>query len=725
MPVTSFRSRTFGLGLVFSVLLTLAACDHSDNGLTKEDYRDLTTRTPPPSAGGAEAHTEPPIPELQPILAAPPPPALEQRLVSVNVPDPSVPVRDVLIELARKVGVDLDLDPKVSGGVIIYAKDRPFAEVIDRICDMANLRYSFKDNVLRVEIDTMYNKDYRVDLPNAIRSTKMNVATSTDVFSSVQGGGGGGGANNSSSSVENDSVNDAWKEIDASLKQILLNSYPKSQPIDSNVIGSQGQQAPVTPAPTPTTPKPSAASGPGSMPATPGAAPAGTQGNAAPAAAPSGGVPVTVGNFSASTQSTSNQSTESGGTDNSGGAAAGATAGAATSPSASLSALSQLAQLQQNLINQATGATAPAPSAPAPPSEVATGAAIPSAFFSINKAAGIVSVFGTSKQQRLVQNYLADVVNKANAQVLIEAKVVEVDLNDQYKSGIDWQRAISAGGGTFSFGTKPSGSSGFLGDQTEFAKQALDNTTANAFTLAFNTGSFSSILQFVEGFGTTRTLSSPRITALNNQAAVLKVAQNQVYFSLTATVTSTPTTNGTISQTATYSSSLHTVPIGVVMTVQPEIDTEKNLVTLSLRPTVSVHSGDVADPAVALSLAAACQGQTVGACSPTNISNAVTNSNVPIVEVREMDSVVTVPSGNIVVMGGLMQSNAQKQTTGVPGAGDLPLIGNLFKVQSHETDVTELVIFLKASIVHGSDSVDWADKDLYKRYMQDPRPLAF
>ncbi len=725
VPATSFGGRLIGSGLLLAVLLTLAACDHPDNGLTKEDYRDLATRMPPAPAGGAQARTEPPIPELQPILAAPPPPALEQRLVSVNVPDPDVPLRDVLIELARKVGVDLDLDPKITGGVIIYAKDRPFAEVIDRICDMANLRYSFKNNVLRVEIDTMYVRGYRVSLPNAIRSAKMNVATSTDVFSAVQGGSAGGG-NNSTSSVENDSTNDAWKDIEDNLKQILINSYPKSQPIDSNVVGNSGQQT-ATVSPTAsgqTAPAPKAA---GAVPAPPGVpvATPGGQGNA-PAAPATGaqGAAVPPSNFSATNQSTSNQAADqtSGGTEN-----PGATAGTVAAPSSPLSALANLAQLQQNLINQATGQGAPAPAVVAPPVGVANGASTPQAFFSINRTAGIVSVFGTGKQHKLVQEYLSHVVAEASSQVLIEAKVVEVDLNDQFKSGIDWQRAISAGGGSFSFGTQPSGSTGFLGDQTNFAKQVLSGATSNAFTLSWNGTSFSSLMNFVEGFGTTRTLSSPRITAINNQTAVLKVAQNQVYFSLQSTIT--PSTVAGVAPTATYTSTLHTVPIGVVMTVQPVINTDANTVTLNLRPTVSVHSGDVADPGVALALAAACTNSSgtnaIGACSSSAIAQAETNSNVPIVEVREMDSVVTVPSGEIVVMGGLMQSNSQKQNTAIPGAGDIPLIGNLFKVQSHETDVTELVIFLKASIVHGSDTVDWADKDLYKRYIQDPRPLAF
>ncbi len=98
---------------------------------------------------------------------------------------------------------------------------------------------------------------------------------------------------------------------------------------------------------------------------------------------------------------------------------------------------------------------------------------------------------------------------------------------------------------------------------------------------------------------------------------------------------------------------------------------------------------------------------------------------MPVVDVREMDSVVTVPSGGVIVMGGLMQEVVSKQDSGIPGAGDMPVVGNLFKANTDQTQLTELVVFLKATIVHGSDSIEWADKDLYQRYVHDPRPLGF
>jgi general secretion pathway protein D len=736
------RSRLCGSSAVLAILTLLAGCSHFDNGLTKADYRDLDQRTPPgPPAAAQKA--EPPIPELQPILAAPPPPALEQHLVSVNVPDANVPVRDVLLELARKVGVDLDLDPRIAGGVIIYAKDRPFSEVINRICDMANLRYSFKDNVLRVELDTMYIHNYRVELPNITRKTTMDVSTSTDVFSAVQGGGGGGGQNNSSSRVASESTNDPWKEVDDNLKQILTNSSPRSQPVESNVYGTNAGQTvsavPVSsaaPAPRPTpapTPAPVAPAAPSATPA--GQAP--TTNGTAPAAGATGQSPFAATDNAAvlSHNGASNQATTdngagttgtttpaatTGGTGTTGNGAAGTGAAGTGNP---------IADTQRNLLNQAganEGVAQAGTSASPPPASSGT-PITPTSYYSINRAAGIISVFGTAKQQKLVQAYLTRVQAEATAQVLIEAKVVEVDLSDQFKAGVDWQQLVNKNTGLLTVGSSTGTGAGFLADQASFAKQSLDASTANPFSLSYAGNSFNAALQFVQGFGTTRTLSSPRITVTNNHTAVLKVAENQVYFSLTATVTSTPSTNGgTPSQTATYTSQLHTVPIGVVMTVQPVIDSEKDQVTLNLRPSVSNHSGDVSDPAVGLMLASACAGSVTGACSPTSISSAVTNSNVPVVEVREMDSVVTVPSGDILVMGGMMQTKTQKQETGVPGAADIPLLGNLFKVQSHETDVTELVIFLKATIVHNpSESIDWADKDVYKRYMQDPRPLAF
>lgn len=629
----------------------LAGCAPSDNGLTKADYQNLLERTPPPAA--ARSTVPPPIPDLQPILAAPPPPSVAQRLVSVSVTDPSVPLRDVLLELARKVDVDIDLDPNIGGGIILTAKDRPFLDVIDRICDLGNLRYSFKNNVLHVEVDGMYHETYHLDLLNSVRNTTTDIATSANINTMIQGGNNSAGTNTSTSDVTSKSTSDVWTEIDVNLKQILANSSPRNPPVVTNTTGSMISSA-VVPA-----------------------------------------VPLKAGEGSSA--------------EGEGGRGAGASQAAA--------AAAATAELVRAV-------------APPPPAPIAA-AGNAAASYSVNKQAGIVSVYATGRQQKLVKSYFDKTLAKAGAQVLIEAKVVEVTLNDQYSTGVDWVALRQNLKGT-GFGVSSNNSS-TSSSATLSALITPGNLTqpfgSAGFNIGFTTfgGDLAAMINLIRAFGTTRTLSSPRLTVMNNQTAMLKVAENKVYFKLTATVTSTPSTTGsTASQTATYNSTLQTLPIGLVMTVQPAIDLEKDQVVLGLRPTVTAWPGEsVSDPAVALGLASACGSSTTSACSSANISAAISSSSVPVVDVREMDSVVTVPSGAVVVMGGLMQQTTSKQDSGLPGVEDAPVVGELFKANTDQTLMTELVIFLKATIVRGNDTVEWADKDLYKRYMHDPRPLGF
>ena len=654
-----------------AILMLTAGCAYPDNSLNKKDYTDLLERRPPKPAPGSD--DIPQIPDLQPILAAPPPPAVSQRLVSVSVTDPSIPVRDVLLELARKVGIDIDVDPAITGGVILTAKDRPFLEVVDRLCDLTNLRYAYKDNVLRVEVDRPFHRSYHLDVLNTVRTTSTDIATSTDINSVIQGGSSGGGNNASTSDVKSTSTSDSWAEIETSLKQILANSNPNNQPVVSNVskLGRAGGDA-------------------------------------------------ASGTFSAHTGGAGSVSYQ---TAQPGGEAAPEGGGAGANPVAqAVSLVNQKAAALEDTKKMAAADTAAAPTATAT-----------QAVYSINKQAGVVSVYGTARQHKLVKAYIDKVLSKAGAQVLIEAKVVEVSLSDQYNTGIDWQalrqNALGIGGGlsmlapstsaTASLPARPAGVPGNLPSPFGSAGLSVGVTSFG--------GDLAAMINLVKAFGNTRTLSSPRMTVMNNHTAMLKVAENHVYFKLTATVTSTPSTTGSSpSQTATYNSQLQTVPIGIVMMVQPSIDTEHERVTLNLRPTVTAWAGNtVSDPAVALSLASACGTSTSSACSQNSINTAVASSSVPVIDVREMESVVTVNSGAVVVMGGLMQEVVNKQQSGVPGAEDLPGLGNLFRANSDQTQLTELVVFLKATVVHGSEPVDWADKDLYQRFMHDPRPLGF
>ena len=653
-------SRLGRFAMAAPLLALLAACQvhDPDHAKSHDDYEALTSRKPP---APAVPEAPPPIPPLQPILAAPPPPGAAQRLVSISVTDPNVPVRDVLVELTRKVGVDLDLDAAVSGGVIITARDRPFEEVLARICDLDKLRYSFKDNVVKVEPDDMYYQIYHLDMLNTARTLTTDLANSLSISTLIQGAGTSGGAGNQSSSeIKGTSNLDAWKDVEDNVKTILANSAPR-------VAGATS-----APASAPVLAPPAAAA--------PAAAQAGT-GGSGPAAQ--------AANYAAQT--------------------AAAVGGAGST---------------------APGSSAPAPAAePAPAAAPAADAAGQTAHYSVNRQAGILSIYGTSKQQKLIQAYLDKVVAKIGAQVLIEAKVVEIALNDQYNTGVDWQalrknlKGTSFGVSNMTPNTSPATALPVLGGTPT---SPFGTFGINAGFTSFG-GDLSAMINLVKVYGDVRTLSSPRLTVMNNQPATLKVAQNHVYFKLQATVTSTPASTGSAaSQTATYNSQLQTLPIGLVMTVQPSIDAERGQVTLGLRPSVTAWPGTtVSDPAVALSIASACGSASTGACSPANISNAISAASVPVVDIREMESVVTVPSGAVVVLGGLMQQIDSKNDSGVPGASEVPIVGNLFKANNDQVQLTELVVFLKATLVHGPDSVDWADKDTYKNYMHDPRPLTF
>jgi len=646
-----------------ALMVTLAGCGVErdiDHVQSRRDFDKLLDRTP--SVPAASDATPPPIPSLQPIIAAPPPPGPSQRLVTISVTDPDIPVREVLLELARKVGIDLDLDPAVSGGVIITAHDRPFEEVIGRLCDQDNLRCSLQDNVLKVEPDTMRYQIYHLDMLNTVRSLSTDFANSLSLSTLIQGtggGGGGGGTNASTSDIKGTSTLDAWKDVDDNVKAILANSAPPSAH-----AAAAAPAAPVPAAP------PRAAVAPAQVPA----APPGTVNQALQAAQAIGGAA------------------------DSGGQAAPASA-----------------------TDASQAAVAPALEA----------ASTQAPHYSLNRQAGLLSVYGTEKQQRLIQAYLAKVLSKVGTQVLIEAKVVEIALNDQYNTGVDWQALRQNLKGTgFGFSTLTPGVSATTSLPNLPTPGKLGSPFGNfGLNAGFTTfgGDLAGMINLVKSYGDVRTLSSPRLTVMNNQPATLKVAQNHVYFKMQATVTSVPATAGSpASQTATYNSQLQTLPIGLVMTVLPSIDGEHGLVTLGLRPSVTAWPGTtVSDPAVALSIASACSGSITGACSPANIATAVASASVPVVDVREMESVVTVPSGAVVVLGGLMQEIVSKNDSGVPGAADVPVVGNLFKSTSDQTQLTELVVFLKATVVHGPDTVDWADKDTYKTYMHDPRPLAF
>jgi general secretion pathway protein D len=218
----------------------------------------------------------------------------------------------------------------------------------------------------------------------------------------------------------------------------------------------------------------------------------------------------------------------------------------------------------------------------------------------------------------------------------------------------------------------------------------------------------------VKQFGTVRTLSNPRLTVVNNQTAVLKVASNQVFFQLQVTTTdSTPTTTGR----TTVTSQIKTVPVGVIMSVQPAVDVATHKISLSLRPSITRITGFVQDPGVQLTIA---QFNQFNPSIAQNISSAI-----PIIDAREMDSMVTMDSGDTIIMGGLMQDSSSNTREGIPGLMDVPVLGQAVSDNIKQNTVSELVIFIRATLVDDRHTVSDEDIRLYRTFTPDPRPVTF
>lgn len=286
----------------------------------------------------------------------------------------------------------------------------------------------------------------------------------------------------------------------------------------------------------------------------------------------------------------------------------------------------------------------------------------------VNPVAGTVTVLGTSRQQELVQQYLDRVMQSAQRQVLIEATIVEVTLKDEYRAGIDWSKALQGTTG-WTINTLGGGTNALAGALSPFIQATYTNTGSNGFKAA---------IDLLESFGKTKVLSSPKLMALNNQTALLKVVDNLVYFSVQSQQGALSST-GSVLQPATFTTTAHTVPIGVVMSVLPQIN-ENGMVSLTVRPTISRKVGSVDDP------------------NP-DLEKAGVKNSIPVIQVREMESLLRVRSGQTVVLGGLIQDDRNNARDGIPGLSRPEGIGALFGQHERINSQTELVIFLRPTVV--------------------------
>ena len=295
-----------------------------------------------------------------------------------------------------------------------------------------------------------------------------------------------------------------------------------------------------------------------------------------------------------------------------------------------------------------------------------------------NPETGVISVRATSRQHERVQEFLDRVMGSARRQVLIEATVVEVTLSDDYTAGIDWSKLAS---GPLSLA---------IGDYTQSSTISATATNPGNGGLAvrYANNGVGAAINLLDTFGNTRVLSSPKLMALNNQTALLKVVDNLVYFNVTSQFV--PATNNSAAYAITTASP-RSVSVGLIMSVTPQIS-ESGTVSLVVRPTISRVLSYVADPST-----------TQNAATVVNL--------VPQIQVREMESVLSVQSGQIAVLGGLMQQSSDRATRGVPGLGQLPVLGNLFNQRNDTTGKTELVVFLRPVVVDRQDPLPADSRD--------------
>lgn len=285
----------------------------------------------------------------------------------------------------------------------------------------------------------------------------------------------------------------------------------------------------------------------------------------------------------------------------------------------------------------------------------------------VNAEAGLVAVRASARHHRRVQRFLAGVQAGIARQVLIEATLVEVALDRAYQAGVDWSRLGNRLDNTLNIAQTLIGNNFGTGPVTTLVL----NSNAELFH-----GSFAATLKLLEVFGKTRVLSSPKVMALNNQMALLKVVDEKVYFEIKAS-----RTEGTDNAPARidYTSSVKSVPVGVMLSVIPQISLH-GLVSLNIRPTITRITSYKSDPTMAL-------------------LGASVDNLVPEIQVREIESTLKLSSGQTAVLGGLMQESQEQQRQGVPLLMDLPWIGRFFRFQGDSTHKTELVIFLRPTII--------------------------
>lgn len=311
----------------------------------------------------------------------------------------------------------------------------------------------------------------------------------------------------------------------------------------------------------------------------------------------------------------------------------------------------------------------------------------------VNLQSGVIVVRAMPSEVRNVETFLRLMQVSIERQVILEAKILNVQLNDLSQSGVNWSIFGSSGRNTGIVGNINANSqlakSGvgdlISGDLGASAGSLLSNTATTAlggplFAVALQGANFAALLQFLETQGDVQVLSSPRIATINNQKAVLKVGTDEFF----VTGVSSSTTASTGATTTVPEVTLQPFFSGITLDVTPQIDKDDNII-LHMHPSIS-------------------QVSTVNKQVSLGGTSGILNLPLASSNVSETDSIVRTRDGRVIAIGGLMTESSVSNKSKVPGLGDIKGVGAAFRQNGSTTNKSELVILLKATVVQGQDS---------------------
>lgn len=581
--------------------------------------------------------TDIPAPVKNNVYLPPPKAKVKEPTYSVVVND--VAVKEILFALARESKLNIDIHPDIKGSVTMNAVDQTLPAILERISKQVDMTYKVENNVLIIAPDLPVLKTYQINYVNMQRTTRGGISVNNQIASSPGSAtttsgttGTTVGSNTSSTSVSSISENFFWDTLIQNIKDILKES-------DKEVLVKRYQHD---------------------------------------------------ANLQSYYAGHSNSDAQGNGS-----ASAPYPADTTTGANSRNAKSSRAATGVSGAGNEALQAEGNAATAKVTEDNQKEYTTLYAAAVIANKETGVLSVRATQRQQEKVQEFIDKVQSSAGRQVLIEASIVEITLNDQYQAGVDWSKLSNTGaldGFTFQQALTGVGTPLPIAATSPVSIGYSKNNTA--------LGNIAASVKLLQTFGNAKVLSSPKMMVLNSQTAILKVVDNLVYFTIESSIA-----GGTVTSAAlqSFTTTPHTIPVGVWMSVTPQVN-ENGAVTLNVRPTIARKSGDVQDPNPNLA--------AVTGLSP----RAAISSTIPQIQVREMESMLQVNSGNTVILGGLMQDDISNITNGVPGLLDVPVVGNAFKAKNNTVKKTELVIFLRPTVIPNA-SLESDELQSFKQYL--------